>query len=81
MFNTENDALTAQVTQLREEAVNLKTLLFAHKDCPVTHRHGLHGAFVSQVIEPFHPQMNLYGMAAPTPKQVMAGQGVQRRFS
>ncbi|KAM6513986.1 Transcription factor [Fusarium falciforme] len=81
MFNTENDALTAQVTQLREEAVNLKTLLFAHKDCPVTHRHGLHGAFVSQVIEPFHPQMSLYGMAAPTPKQVMAGQGVQRRFS
>ncbi|KAJ4228759.1 Transcription factor [Fusarium falciforme] len=81
MFNTENDALTAQVTQLREEAVNLKTLLFAHKDCPVTHRHGLHGAFVSQAIEPFNPQMNPYGMAAPTPNQVMAGQGVQRRFS
>ena len=81
MFNTENDALTAQVTQLREEAVNLKTLLFAHKDCPITHRHGLHGVFVSQVIEPFNPQMNPYGMAAPTPNQVMAGQGVQRRFS
>ncbi|WAO82852.1 BZIP domain-containing protein [Fusarium falciforme] len=81
MFNTENDALTVQVTQLREEAVNLKTLLFAHKDCPVTQQQGLHGAFMSQVVEPFNPQMNPYGMAAPMPNQVMAGQGVQRRFS
>ncbi|KAM5352466.1 hypothetical protein ACJ41O_005189 [Fusarium nematophilum] len=82
MFSTENDALTAQITQLREEVVNLKTLLLAHKDCPVTQQQGLHGAFMSQVVEPFNPQMNPYGMAAPMPnQQVMAGQGVQRRFS
>jgi ATF/CREB family transcription factor len=82
MFSSENDALTAQVTQLREEVVNLKTLLLAHKDCPVTQQQGLHGAFMSQVVEPFNSQMNPYGMAGPMPNQaVMAGQGVQRRFS
>lgn len=82
MFSSENDALTQQITQLREEVVNLKTLLLAHKDCPVTQSQGLHGAFMSQVVEPFNPQMNPYGMAAPIPaQQAMVGQGVQRRFS
>ncbi|KAK3684901.1 Aft1 HRA domain-containing protein [Podospora appendiculata] len=82
MFSTENEALSTQITQLREEVVNLKTLLLAHKDCPVTQQQGLHGAFMQQPMEPFNPQMNPYGMAAPLPNQaVMAGQGVGRRFS
>lgn len=83
MFSTENDALSAQITQLREEVVNLKTMLLAHKDCPVTQQQGIHGAFMSQVVEPFNGQMNPYGMAPgmPNQQQVMAGQGVQRRFS
>ncbi|KAH6973912.1 hypothetical protein EDB80DRAFT_757938 [Ilyonectria destructans] len=82
MLSTENDALTSQITRLREGVVNLKTLLLAHKDCPVTQQQGLHNAFMSQVVEPFNPQMNPYGMDAPMPNQpVMAGQGVQRRFS
>ncbi|ORY76980.1 hypothetical protein BCR37DRAFT_389247 [Protomyces lactucae-debilis] len=33
-FGQENDQLTSQVTSLREEIVNLKTILLAHKDCP-----------------------------------------------
>jgi ATF/CREB family transcription factor len=81
LFNTENDALTAQIPHLREEMVNLKTLLFAHKDCPITHQQELHGASMSQVIKPFNLQMNPYGMAAPMPNQVVAYQDVQRRFS
>ncbi|KAE9577599.1 hypothetical protein CGMCC3_g6353 [Colletotrichum fructicola] len=83
LFSSENDALTAQITQLREEVVNLKTLLLAHKDCPVTQQQGLHGAFMQQAMEPFNPQMNPYGMGAPIPQQqvLAAGQGVQRRFS
>jgi ATF/CREB family transcription factor len=82
MFSSENDALTAQITQLREEVVNLKTLLLAHKDCPVTQQHGMNGAFMAQVVEPYNSQMNPYGMAGPMQGQaVMAGQGVQRRFS
>lgn len=82
MFSNENDALTAQITQLREEVVNLKTLLLAHKDCPVTQQQGMHGAYMNQVVEPFNAQMNPYGMAAPmSNQQVMAGQPMQRRFS
>lgn len=34
-FGQENDQLTSQVTSLREEIVNLKTMLLSHKDCPV----------------------------------------------
>lgn len=34
-YGQENDQLTSQVTSLREEIVNLKTMLLAHKDCPV----------------------------------------------
>ncbi|KAI1085239.1 Aft1 HRA domain-containing protein [Whalleya microplaca] len=82
LFSNENDQLTAQISQLREEVVNLKTLLLAHKDCPVTQQQGLHGAFMQQAMETYNPQINPYGMAAPISNQpVMAGQGVQRRFS
>ncbi|KAI1439142.1 Aft1 HRA domain-containing protein [Xylaria sp. CBS 124048] len=82
MFSSENEALTAQISALREEVVNLKTLLLAHKDCPVTQQQGLHGGYMQQPMESYNPQINPYGMAAPIPSQpVMAGQGVQRRFS
>lgn len=83
LFSSENDALTAQISQLREEVVNLKTLLLAHKDCPITQQQGLHGAFMQQSMEPFNPQMtNPYGMGAPMgPQPVMAGQGGPRRYS
>jgi len=84
LYSSENDALTTQNSQLREEIVNLKTLLLAHKDCPVTQQQGLHGAFLQpqQSMEQFNPQMNPYGMGAPMGQQpVMAGQGGPRRFS
>lgn len=41
LYSSENDALTAQVTGLREEIMSLKTLLLAHKDCPVALANGL----------------------------------------
>jgi ATF/CREB family transcription factor len=82
MYSSENDALSSQIAQLREEVVNLKTLLLAHKDCPVTQQQGIHGAFMQQAMDSYNPQMNPYGLAAPIPNQpVMAGQGVQRRYS
>ena len=81
-YGSENDHLLGQISQLREEVVNLKTLLLAHKDCPVTQQQGLHGAFMQQTMDAFNPQMNPYGMAAAIPNQaVMAGQPVNRRFS
>lgn len=83
LFSNENEALTGQISQLREEVVNLKTLLLAHKDCPVTQQQtSMQGPYM-QVVEPYNGQMNPYGMAAPPlPNQpVMAGQPIQRRFS
>ncbi|EEB05952.2 transcription factor atf31 [Schizosaccharomyces japonicus yFS275] len=35
-FNIENKSLLAQANMLREEIVNLKMLLVAHKDCPLS---------------------------------------------
>lgn len=82
MFSTENESLTAQIGQLREEVVNLKTLLLAHKDCPVTQQQGLHSGYMQPPMEPFNPSLNPYGMAPPMPAQaVMAGQAINRRFS
>ncbi|KAJ9419614.1 hypothetical protein FOXG_07083 [Fusarium oxysporum f. sp. lycopersici 4287] len=43
LFTTENESLVAQIAHLREETVNLKTLVFAHKDCPVNYQQELYG--------------------------------------
>ncbi|KAI8140905.1 hypothetical protein BJV82DRAFT_194595 [Fennellomyces sp. T-0311] len=37
-LNTDNKQLEAEVTALREEILNLKTLIIAHKDCPVARK-------------------------------------------
>lgn len=65
IFSSENDALSAQVTQLREEVVNLKTLLLAHKDCPISQAQGL-GNYMNAMQDPnafANPHANPYGMA------------------
>jgi ATF/CREB family transcription factor len=58
--------LSAQVTQLREEVVNLKTLLLAHKDCPVSQAQGLGGIAMSTFIGEVSHHANPYGMAMQT---------------
>ncbi|KAF2653603.1 hypothetical protein K491DRAFT_509807 [Lophiostoma macrostomum CBS 122681] len=85
LFSTENDALSATVTQLREEIVNLKTLLLAHKDCPVSHAQGLSGMNMNSFLggEPQH--QNPYGIAQmPNGVQMgmpmQAGGQMQNRF-
>ncbi|KAJ4306172.1 Transcription factor [Collariella sp. IMI 366227] len=84
IFSTENETLNAQVSQLREEVVNLKTLLLAHKDCPITHQQGMQGAYLQQALEAFQqqpPPMHPYAMPAQIPGQaVMAGQADNRRY-
>ncbi|KAH6845061.1 Aft1 HRA domain-containing protein [Chaetomium sp. MPI-CAGE-AT-0009] len=81
-YAADNDALNGQITRLREEVVNLKTLLLAHKDCPVSQQQGLHTSFMPPSMEAFNSSMNPYGMAPPMGGQpVMAGQGIDRRFS
>ncbi|KAI3000193.1 transcriptional regulator family: bZIP [Aspergillus niger] len=75
LFTSENDALTATVTQLREEIVNLKTLLLAHKDCPVSQAQGLGPLMMNGMSAGFdaHPYNIPNGMAmqpgAPIPAQ------------
>lgn len=83
LFTTENEALSSQITQLREEVVHLKTLLLAHKDCPITQQQGMHGAFVQQSMEPYgNSQINPYGMSAQmSAQQGMPAQVDQRRYS
>ncbi|KAJ5174397.1 uncharacterized protein N7482_000274 [Penicillium canariense] len=76
LFTTENDALTATVTQLREEIVNLKTLLLAHKDCPVSQAQGLGPLMMNGMSTGFDPHgygMGQMGMppGAPIPTQGM----------
>ncbi|KAI9820400.1 MAG: hypothetical protein M1826_000926 [Phylliscum demangeonii] len=72
IFSSENDALSAQVTQLREEILNLKTLLLAHKDCPVSQAQGLSSIALHGIAHDYPPN-GPYGMAMPTPGAVMAG--------
>lgn len=68
--------------------MNLKTLLLAHRDCPVSHQQGLAGATMNQVIgADFAAQSNPYNMGmaqngGPMPGQPVmhAGPGMQRRW-
>lgn len=86
IFSTENDALAATVTQLREEIVGLKTLLLAHKDCPVSQAQGISGMAMQQIAGDAAQYANPYGMGmgahagphAPPPGQMSQGQ-MQRR--
>ncbi|KAK5019123.1 Transcription factor [Cryomyces antarcticus] len=87
LFSTENDALSATVTQLREEVVNLKTLLMAHKDCPVSQSQGISGLAMDAIAGNPHQYTNPYGMAMPQgmppgmpPGMPQQQQGMQRRF-
>ena len=80
MYSSENEALNMQLNSMKDEIVNLKTLLLAHKDCPMAQQQGLHGMMQQQVMEYNNGQMNPYGMAGMG-QQVMAPGMQQRRFS
>jgi ATF/CREB family transcription factor len=76
IFSSENDALNAQVNSLREEILNLKTILIAHKDCPIAQQQQL-GQYIPQH-PPEYSQPNPYGMQMQPGQAVMAG---PRRYS
>jgi len=79
IFTTENDALAGTVTQLREEIVGLKTLLLAHKDCPVSQAQGISGMAMQNIAgEP--QQYGHYGMGMQgMPQHGMPQANMQRR--
>lgn len=80
LYSSENDALTQQISALRDEVVNLKTLLLAHKDCPVTQQQGLSGMHIQMMGEYNNQMQNPYGIPMNN-QQIMAGQGMSRRYS
>ncbi|EKD13710.1 uncharacterized protein L3040_005670 [Drepanopeziza brunnea f. sp. 'multigermtubi'] len=81
MYSMENDSLNTTITALRDELVNIKTLLLAHKDCPVSHSQGLSNGGMQQLMEGGYanPHMNPYGMAMGQHPQMMANQAFQQQ--
>lgn len=82
LFTQENDSLTHQLNAARDELVQLRTILSAHKECNVSQQAGLGNMQMSHVMEYGNHMANPYGMAM-NGQQVMAGQAVAggRRFS
>lgn len=79
IFSSENDALSAQVTQLREEILNLKTILIAHKDCPISQQSQAVGSYMQHGPGgDYGNHSNPYNMGMQNSQQVMAG---PRRYS
>ncbi|KAF8457710.1 hypothetical protein BGX38DRAFT_1265557 [Terfezia claveryi] len=82
-YSQENDALTTQVASLREEIVALKTLLLAHKDCPIARATNMgmdtiHSALASGPTEyANHASYSNMGVIAPP----SAVHGHPRRYS
>jgi ATF/CREB family transcription factor len=73
VYSNENDQLSQQLNGLREEVVNLKTLLLAHKDCPITHQQGINQIHMQQALGDYGNQMqNPYGIGM-NPQQQMGG--------
>ncbi|KAI4106279.1 MAG: hypothetical protein L6R37_002261 [Teloschistes peruensis] len=72
IFSSENDTLSAQVNQLRDEIMQLKGLLVAHKDCPIAQAQGIGHYFQQQA--DYQNQANPYGMAVANGQSMMVGQ-------
>ncbi|KAJ3056606.1 hypothetical protein HK097_005769 [Rhizophlyctis rosea] len=76
-LSTDNENLQNQATQLREEILNLKTLLLAHKDCPVANANGLDlGAIEATLPFPSHGAVH-GGPGGPSQGPPMGGPGMQ----
>ncbi|CCU78301.1 unnamed protein product [Blumeria hordei] len=89
VYASENEGLNAQIQALRDEIVHIKTLLLAHKECPVSVAQGISGMNMHQLINEggFTAPMNPYSIGAPLSHQqqqpsVINGQSMpQRRYS
>lgn len=79
IYSSENDALASTVTQLREEIVGLKTILLAHKDCPITQAQGMNGVMVNGLSADFSAHTNPYAMSMQPSATGIPAQGIPRR--
>ncbi|OZJ05024.1 hypothetical protein BZG36_02143 [Bifiguratus adelaidae] len=69
-LTNDNEQLQHQASSLREEIINLKTLLLAHKDCPIAQANGVMGLDAIGAA-PTHPMPNRMGMPQIPPNQQM----------
>lgn len=71
MYSQENEALQQTCSQMKNEIINLRTLLLAHKDCPIGAHQGIQnmqlvgGPSMNGYDDQMNPQ-NPYGMAGPS---------------
>ncbi|TQS38941.1 hypothetical protein Golomagni_00544 [Golovinomyces magnicellulatus] len=86
VYATENEGLNAQIQALRDEIVHIKTLLLAHKECPVSVAQGISGMNMHQLMNEggFTSPINPYNLSAPINHQqqqqhVINGQTMQQR--
>ncbi|TAQ90848.1 hypothetical protein B7494_g858 [Chlorociboria aeruginascens] len=56
-YTQENEGLQATIGSLNDELVNIKTLLLAHKDCPVAHQQGITNQSFQNIIDGFTTQI------------------------
>jgi hypothetical protein len=63
-LSTDNDQLQHQAEHLREEIINLKTLLLAHKHCKVAQ---MNQQMSFQQVNYFNPATNTSGLPSPPP--------------
>ncbi|ORY94656.1 hypothetical protein BCR43DRAFT_494384 [Syncephalastrum racemosum] len=69
MLTSENEQLQVQTEAMREEIVNLKTLLLAHKDCPVAQSNGFTASAVQKSIPTVMPQHMMHPRTSAQPSQ------------
>ena len=58
-MTNDNERLQLQSESLKEEIVNLKTLLLAHKECPVAQANGFHVNAIQKTIPSLISQPNI----------------------
>lgn len=49
-YSRENEMLSTELGQLRDQVTTLKTLLAAHKDCPVAQQNGATSDAIAQAV-------------------------------
>jgi hypothetical protein len=69
-LTSDNERLHLQSESLKEEIVNLKTLLLAHKECPVAQANGFQPSAIQKtsspmMIPPSHQQIRQGSMMPP----------------
>jgi hypothetical protein len=66
-LSTDNEQLQSQATMLREEVINLKTLLLAHRDCKVAQANGTTMSMIQNSVAASSSLPPSFNMSSPPP--------------